>query len=216
MSWTELEAQASAAMDAGANGYVFGSAGTEDTERENRAAFTRHRIVPRMLRDVSARDLAHRDLRCPARGAGAAGAGRRAVDRASRRGAGRRARCREAGVGFVASTRSVVLDGGDRCRRRRRAPLVPAVLAQGPRADRKLRLARRGGRLRRAGRHAGHRAAGVASARPADRLSAVPAVGGHRKLPVGSGFSRRAAGAARGESDGCGSAFRRACSAIRR
>jgi isopentenyl diphosphate isomerase/L-lactate dehydrogenase-like FMN-dependent dehydrogenase len=57
MSWTQLEAQASAAMDAGANGYVFGSAGTEDTERENRAAFTRHRIVPRMLRDVSERDL---------------------------------------------------------------------------------------------------------------------------------------------------------------
>jgi lactate 2-monooxygenase len=57
MSWDELEAQASAAMDAGAHGYVFGSAGTEDTERENRAAFARHRIVPRMLRDVSARDL---------------------------------------------------------------------------------------------------------------------------------------------------------------
>ena len=57
MSWTELEVQASAAMDAGANGYVFGSAGTEDTELENRAAFTRHRIVPRMLRDVSTRDL---------------------------------------------------------------------------------------------------------------------------------------------------------------
>jgi lactate 2-monooxygenase len=57
MSWADLEAQASAAMDAGANGYVFGSAGTEDTERENRAAFTRHRIVPRVLRDVSVRDV---------------------------------------------------------------------------------------------------------------------------------------------------------------
>ncbi|HZQ33684.1 MAG TPA: lactate 2-monooxygenase [Mycobacterium sp.] len=57
MNWPELEAQASAAMDAGANGYVFGSAGTEDTERENRAAFGRHRIVPRMLHDVSSRDL---------------------------------------------------------------------------------------------------------------------------------------------------------------
>ena len=57
MGWAELEAQASAAMDPGARGYVFGSAGTEDTERENRAAFTRHRIVPRMLRDVSSRDL---------------------------------------------------------------------------------------------------------------------------------------------------------------
>jgi lactate 2-monooxygenase len=57
MSWPDLEAQASAAMDPRANGYVFGSAGTEDTEHENRAAFTRHRIVPRMLRDVSVRDL---------------------------------------------------------------------------------------------------------------------------------------------------------------
>jgi isopentenyl diphosphate isomerase/L-lactate dehydrogenase-like FMN-dependent dehydrogenase len=57
MSWADLEAQASAAMDAGANGYIFGSAGTEDTERENRAAFTRRRIVPRMLRDVSVRDV---------------------------------------------------------------------------------------------------------------------------------------------------------------
>ena len=57
ISWSELEAKASAAMDAGANGYVFGSAGTEDTERENRAAFARYRIVPRMLRDVSVRDM---------------------------------------------------------------------------------------------------------------------------------------------------------------
>ncbi|HEY7051204.1 MAG TPA: alpha-hydroxy-acid oxidizing protein [Mycobacterium sp.] len=57
MSWTELEAQASAVLEPGAHGYVFGSAGTEDTERENRAAFARHRIVPRMLRDVSERDM---------------------------------------------------------------------------------------------------------------------------------------------------------------
>ncbi|MDT5091382.1 MAG: lactate 2-monooxygenase [Mycobacterium sp.] len=57
MSWADLEAQASAAMEVGARGYVFGSAGTEDTERENRAAFARHRIVPRMLRDVAVRDL---------------------------------------------------------------------------------------------------------------------------------------------------------------
>jgi lactate 2-monooxygenase len=57
VSWAELEAKASAAMQPGAHGYVFGSAGTEDTERENRAAFQRHRIVPRMLRDVSVRDM---------------------------------------------------------------------------------------------------------------------------------------------------------------
>ena len=36
--------------------YVAGGAGTEETMRENRAAFERWRIVPRMLRDVSSRD----------------------------------------------------------------------------------------------------------------------------------------------------------------
>jgi lactate 2-monooxygenase len=36
--------------------YVAGGAGAEETMRENRAAFERWRIVPRMLRDVSARD----------------------------------------------------------------------------------------------------------------------------------------------------------------
>jgi lactate 2-monooxygenase len=37
--------------------YVFGGAGTNDTARANEDAFRRWRIVPRMLRDVSARDL---------------------------------------------------------------------------------------------------------------------------------------------------------------
>jgi lactate 2-monooxygenase len=37
---------------------VAGGAGTEETMRENRAAFERWRIVPRMLRDVSVRDAA--------------------------------------------------------------------------------------------------------------------------------------------------------------
>lgn len=57
VGWPELEAAAEAAMDDGARGYVFGGAGTEDTQRENLDAFRRWRIVPRMLRDVSARDL---------------------------------------------------------------------------------------------------------------------------------------------------------------
>lgn len=43
--------------DARAVDYVFGGAGAEDTMRANEAAFRRWRIVPRMLRDVSARDL---------------------------------------------------------------------------------------------------------------------------------------------------------------
>jgi lactate 2-monooxygenase len=43
--------------DARAVDYVFGAAGSEDTMRANEAAFRRWRIVPRMLRDVSSRDL---------------------------------------------------------------------------------------------------------------------------------------------------------------
>ena len=46
-----------AAGDPEAVAYVFGGAGTEDTMRGNEAAFRRWRIVPRMLRDVSVRDL---------------------------------------------------------------------------------------------------------------------------------------------------------------
>jgi len=38
-------------------GYVFGSAGTEDTARENERAFRSWRIVPRMLRDIARREL---------------------------------------------------------------------------------------------------------------------------------------------------------------
>jgi lactate 2-monooxygenase len=40
-----------------AHGYVAGGAGSEDTMRANLEAFRRWRIVPRMLRDVGARDL---------------------------------------------------------------------------------------------------------------------------------------------------------------
>jgi lactate 2-monooxygenase len=57
VAWSELEAAAAAAMEPGPRGYVFGGAGTEDTQRENVAAFARHRLVPRMLRDVAQRDL---------------------------------------------------------------------------------------------------------------------------------------------------------------
>jgi L-lactate dehydrogenase (cytochrome) len=53
----DLEAQAMAAMDPKAANYVWAGAGTEDTLDANVEAFRRHRIVPRMLRDVSARDL---------------------------------------------------------------------------------------------------------------------------------------------------------------
>src|SRR4051795_13091759 len=57
VGWAELEAAAEAAMTSEARGYVFGGAGTEDTQRENLEAFRRVRLVPRMLRDVGERDL---------------------------------------------------------------------------------------------------------------------------------------------------------------
>lgn len=56
VSVERLERRARAAMTPEAYAYVTGGAGTEETMRENRAAFERRRIVPRVLRDVSARD----------------------------------------------------------------------------------------------------------------------------------------------------------------
>src|SRR3954454_2107477 len=52
-----LERRAAEAMDERAANYVFAAAGSEGTMEANRDAFERHRIVPRMLRDVAARDL---------------------------------------------------------------------------------------------------------------------------------------------------------------
>jgi lactate 2-monooxygenase len=54
---TLLEERAREAMSEEAFAYVAGGAGTGATMRANRAAFDRWRIVPRMLRDVSQRDL---------------------------------------------------------------------------------------------------------------------------------------------------------------
>jgi len=53
----DLEQQARAAMDPKAANYVWAGAGSEDTIDANAEAFRRRRIVPRMLRDVSERDL---------------------------------------------------------------------------------------------------------------------------------------------------------------
>ncbi|ARS89209.1 lactate 2-monooxygenase [Natrarchaeobaculum aegyptiacum] len=53
----DLETQAKAKLESEAYAYVAGSAGAERTDHENREAFSRWRIVPRMLRDVAERDL---------------------------------------------------------------------------------------------------------------------------------------------------------------
>ncbi|MGH2870722.1 MAG: alpha-hydroxy-acid oxidizing protein [Solirubrobacteraceae bacterium] len=57
VSLAELAAEVEHRAEPKVADYVFGAAGTEDTMRANEAAFRRWRIVPRMLRDVSARDL---------------------------------------------------------------------------------------------------------------------------------------------------------------
>src|SRR5579863_7822632 len=53
----KLERKAKETLTAEAYDYVAGGAGGEDTMRANLAAFARWRIVPRLLRDVSQRDL---------------------------------------------------------------------------------------------------------------------------------------------------------------
>jgi L-lactate dehydrogenase (cytochrome) len=57
VSVAELEERGIAAMDPKAASYICAGAGSEETMRTNREAFARRRIVPRMLRDVSDRDL---------------------------------------------------------------------------------------------------------------------------------------------------------------
>ncbi len=53
----ELQQRAREALSVEAYGYVAGGAGAERTMQANLDAFERRRIVPRMLRDVSERDL---------------------------------------------------------------------------------------------------------------------------------------------------------------
>ncbi len=52
---TALEQQAKAAMSPEAFAYIAGGAGLESTVQNNRSAFEKYKIVPRMLRDVSVR-----------------------------------------------------------------------------------------------------------------------------------------------------------------
>jgi lactate 2-monooxygenase len=55
--WSALVAAAERAMSPEAWAYVHGSSGTESTAEANADAFEQWRIVPRVLRDVSERDL---------------------------------------------------------------------------------------------------------------------------------------------------------------
>jgi isopentenyl diphosphate isomerase/L-lactate dehydrogenase-like FMN-dependent dehydrogenase len=62
---SEWERQAKECITPEAYGYVAGSAGSEDSARENLEAFRRWRIVPRMLRNVGQRDLSTTVLGTP-------------------------------------------------------------------------------------------------------------------------------------------------------
>ena len=57
VSYEELEARAKEELEAKPFDYVAASAGIEDTARENNLAFRKWKIVPRMLRDTSDRDI---------------------------------------------------------------------------------------------------------------------------------------------------------------
>ena len=57
IAWAELERAAEESLEERAVAYVWGGAGSEDTMRANLEAFRAWRIVPRVLRDISARDL---------------------------------------------------------------------------------------------------------------------------------------------------------------
>lgn len=57
ISFETLEARAREKLAPEAYDYIAGAAGSEVTMRANREAFDRWRIVPRMLRDISSRDL---------------------------------------------------------------------------------------------------------------------------------------------------------------
>ncbi len=58
VAFAELERAARRRVSAHRFNYLAGSAGSEATMRENRAAFERVRILPRMLRDVGSREIA--------------------------------------------------------------------------------------------------------------------------------------------------------------
>ncbi len=57
IDWQKLEDKARGMMTPAAFAYIAGGAGLESTVRSNRSAFEQCKIVPRMLRDVSQRDM---------------------------------------------------------------------------------------------------------------------------------------------------------------
>jgi hypothetical protein len=132
ISVAELERRVAETAEPRAVAYVLGGAGSEQTMRSNLEAFRRWRLVPRMLRDVSERDLTVTvaNTRMPAPVA-LAPIGVQSIVHPD---------------GELAVDRIGVSARGDR-RRRRGAEVVSALLAARPGADGKPRRARRARRL---------------------------------------------------------------------
>ena len=57
IGYEEWEQRARSVLSAGAFDYIAGGCGGEETMRSNREAFSRWRIVPRVLRNVADREL---------------------------------------------------------------------------------------------------------------------------------------------------------------
>ena len=162
--------------------YAAGGAGEGATMRANREAFERYKIVPRMLRDVSRRDLTvelfGRTLPAPVL-FGPVGA-------AELLDAGRGPRDRAGGGGGRCPVRvhqpGVRVDGGVRGGDGRRAEVVSAVLVDRRRLGRQLPGARRGGRLRGGRGDARHDDARLAADGSQPRVAAVRARAGDRAV----------------------------------
>ena len=172
-----LQEAARKAMPADHYAYVAAGAGTEDTVRENRAAFARQRIVPRMLRGAAQPDasveLFGRRLDSPFLLApvGVLELAHRDADVAVARAA------RETGVPMIFSNQAS--RPMEECAEALgvQPALVPALLEHLGRAGREPRRARRGVRLRGDRADARHHDRGLAPARPRARLPARSCAG---------------------------------------
>ena len=174
--------------------YVAGGAGREETMRENREAFERWRIVPRMLRDVSSRDTTVDVLGTPHAEPVLPLPDRRPRDGASRRGRRRRAGGCGRGHPVRLLEPGVPPDGGSGAGDGRCPALVPALLEHVRRPRREPRLARGAVRLQRDRAHARHDDARLAHPRPRSRLPPVPPGKGDRAVHERPGVRRRAPG----------------------
>ncbi len=143
---SELEERAREVLSAEAFGYVAGGAGAERTMAANLQAFERWKIVPRMLRDVSVRDLSTSVLgTAMAAPVMLAPVGVQSIvhpEAELAASGGRRA-----GAALHPEHRGLALDGGGGRGDGGCEPLVPALLAHGPRSRRELRQPRGPGRL---------------------------------------------------------------------